>query len=150
MNLFTNAATVVFWFFSKYSERHYKGRRDNATNEQLTEKNKNFEWKKVFELPWMFWAVLAFSLFQTSTASSFSTNVTELAEQRFEVSAIDAGWYSSLSQYAGQYPNPPADNVSQISHFLHQGVFWCLFLEYLSMFLDIGLQSVSELPEFPP
>ncbi|KAJ5797964.1 uncharacterized protein N7503_007260 [Penicillium pulvis] len=101
MNLFTNAATVVFWFFSKYSDRHFSGRRDNATNEQLTEKNKNFELQKVFELPWMFWAVLAFSLFQTSTASAFSTNVTELAEQRFDVSSIDAGWYSSLSQYAG-------------------------------------------------
>lgn len=103
MNLFTNAATVVFWFFSKYSDRHFSGRRDNATNEQLTEKNKNFELQKVFELPWMFWAVMAFSLFQTSTASAFSTNVTELAEQRFDVSSIDAGWYSSLSQYAGKY-----------------------------------------------
>ncbi|KAJ5639608.1 uncharacterized protein N7484_007470 [Penicillium longicatenatum] len=101
MNLFTNAATAVFWLFGKYSERNFSGRRDNATNEQLTEKNKKFELQKVFELPWMFWAVLAFSLFQTSTASAFSTNVTELAEQRFDVSSIDAGWYSSLSEYAG-------------------------------------------------
>ncbi|KAJ6114900.1 hypothetical protein N7486_000678 [Penicillium sp. IBT 16267x] len=101
MNLFTNAATVVFWFFNKYSDRNFSGRRDNATNEQLTEKNKKFELQKVFELPWMFWAVMAFSLFQTSTASAFSTNVTELAEQRFDVSSIGAGWYSSLSEYAG-------------------------------------------------
>ncbi|KAJ5930491.1 hypothetical protein N7466_005984 [Penicillium verhagenii] len=101
MNLFTNAATVVFWFFNKYSDRHFSGRRDDATNEQLTEKNKKFELRKVFELPWSFWAVMAFSLFQTSTSSAFSTNVTELAEQRFNVSAIKAGWYSSLSEYAG-------------------------------------------------
>ncbi|KAJ5738438.1 hypothetical protein N7493_001593 [Penicillium malachiteum] len=101
MNLFTNAATVVFWFFNKYCDRNFKGRRDNATDEQLTEKNKKFEIGKVFQLPWMFWAVLAFSLFQTSTASIFSTNATELAEQRFNVSSIKAGWYSSLSQYAG-------------------------------------------------
>ncbi|KAJ5288674.1 hypothetical protein N7478_001704 [Penicillium angulare] len=101
MNLFTNVATGVFWFFNKYSQRHFRGRRDNATNEQLTEKNKKFEFHKVFQLPWMFWAVLGFSIFQTSTASIFSQNATELAEQRFNVSAIEAGWYSSLSQYAG-------------------------------------------------
>lgn len=101
MNLFTNAATAVFWFFSRYCNKHYHGRRDTATNEQLTERNKKFELQKVFQLPWMFWAVLAFSLFQTSTASTFSQNATELAEQRFDVDSIQAGWYSSLSQYAG-------------------------------------------------
>ena len=101
MNLFTNAATAVFWFFSRYCNKHYNGRRDTATNEQLTEKNKNFELQKVFQLPWMFWEALAFSLFQTSTASTFSQNVTQLAEQRFDVGSIQAGWYSSLSQYAG-------------------------------------------------
>ena len=102
MNLFTNAASAVFWFFNKYCNKHYKGRRDNATAEVLTEKNKKFEFQKIFQLPWMFWAVLAFSLFQTSTASIFSQNATELAEQRFEVDSIKAGWYSSLSQYAGK------------------------------------------------
>lgn len=101
MNLFTNAASAIFWFFNKYCNKNYKGRRDNATDEVLTEKNKKFEFQKVFELPWMFWAVLAFSLFQTSTASIFSQNATELAEQRFAVNSIKAGWYSSLSQYAG-------------------------------------------------
>jgi hypothetical protein len=101
MNLFTNAATAVFWFFSRYCNRHYNGRRDTATNERLTERNKKFEFQKVFQLPWMFWAVLAFSLFQTSTASTFSQNATELAEQRFDIDSIQAGWYSSLSQYAG-------------------------------------------------
>lgn len=108
MNLFTNAATVVFWFFNKYCNKHFKGRRDTATDEQLTEKNKKFEFRKVFQLPWMFWAVLAFSLVQSSTALTFSQNATELAEQRFDVDSIQAGWYSSLSQYAGKREEPTA------------------------------------------
>jgi hypothetical protein len=82
---------------------HYSGRRDIATKEQLTEKNKKFEFEKVFQLPWTFWAILTFSLFQTSTAATFSQNATELAEQRFDIDSITAGWYSSLSQYAGTY-----------------------------------------------
>lgn len=106
MNLSTNAATAVFWFFSRYCNKHYDGRRDAATNEKLTEKNKKFEFQKIFQLPWMFWAVLAFSLFQTSAASIFSQNATELAEQRFDVDSIQAGWYSSLSQYAGFFLVP--------------------------------------------
>ena len=101
MNLFTNAATAIFWFFNKYCDRQYSGRRGIATKEQLTEKNKKFEFKKVFQLPWMFWAILAFSLFQTSAALTFTQNATELAEQRFNVDSITAGWYSSLSQYTG-------------------------------------------------
>ncbi|KAF7158672.1 hypothetical protein CNMCM6106_005462 [Aspergillus hiratsukae] len=106
MNLFTNAATVIFWFFNRYCNTHYRGRQDKATKEVLTEKNKKFELQKMFQLPWMFWAVMAFSLFQTSTASVFSQNATELAEKRFNVDSITAGWYSSLSQYAGFFLVP--------------------------------------------
>ncbi|KAI9926272.1 hypothetical protein ASPWEDRAFT_116403 [Aspergillus wentii DTO 134E9] len=106
MNLFTNVATAVFWFFTRYCNRHYSGRQDTATQEKLTEKNKKFEFQKMFQLPWMFWAVLLFSLFQTSAASVFSQNATELAEKRFNVDAIKAGWYSSLSQYAGFFLVP--------------------------------------------
>ncbi|KAI2720727.1 hypothetical protein CBS147332_3967 [Penicillium roqueforti] len=106
MNLFTNAASAAFWFFNQYCNRHYKGRRDGATKEQLTEKNKKFEFKKMFELPWMFWAVMSFSVFQTSAATVFSQNATELAEKRFNVGSIKAGWYSSLSQYAGFFLVP--------------------------------------------
>ncbi|KAL4763824.1 putative MFS transporter [Aspergillus foveolatus] len=100
MNLFTNAATAIFYFFTRYCNKHYTGRQDSATKEVLTEKNKKFEFQKVFQLPWMFWAVMAFSLFQTSTALVFSQNATELAEKVFDVNSITAGWYSSLSQYA--------------------------------------------------
>lgn len=101
MNLFTNAASAGFWFFNQYCNRHYKGRRDEATKEQLTEKNKKFEFQKILDIPWMFWTVMGFSIFQTSAASVFSQNATELAEKRFNVDSIKAGWYSSLSQYAG-------------------------------------------------
>ncbi|KAL4920913.1 major facilitator superfamily domain-containing protein [Aspergillus aurantiobrunneus] len=106
MNLFTNATTAIFWFFTRYCNKHYSGRQDAATNEVLTEKNKKFEFQKLFQLPWMFWAVMAFSLFQTSTALVFSQNATELAEKRFDVDSITAGWYSSLSQYAGFFLVP--------------------------------------------
>lgn len=103
MNLFTNLATLIFYFFNRYCNKHFKGREDIGTKETLREKNKKFELKKIFELSWMFWAVMGFSIFQTSTASVFSQNATELAQKRFNVDAIKAGWYSSLSQYAGMY-----------------------------------------------
>lgn len=102
MNVFTNAATFIFWVFNRYCNKNYKGREDTATKETLTEKNKKFELQKMFQLPWMFWCILAFSLFQTTTASVFTQNSTELAEKRFNVDSIKAGWYSSLSQYAGE------------------------------------------------
>ncbi|KAL2823744.1 major facilitator superfamily domain-containing protein, partial [Aspergillus pseudoustus] len=97
MNLFTNFATVVFWFFTRYCNRHYQARRDNATKEELTDRNKKFEWQKMLQLPWTMWCILAFSLFQTSAALVFSQNATELAEQRFAVDSVKAGWYSALS-----------------------------------------------------
>jgi MFS family permease len=55
----------------------------------------------MLRLPWTFWLVCLFSLFQTSTANIFSSNGTELAEQRFKISAVKAGWYSAMSQYLG-------------------------------------------------
>lgn len=106
MNIFTNLVTLVFYFFNKYCKRHFKGQQDIATNETLTEKSKKFELKKIVKLPWMFWAIMVFSAFQTSTALVFSQNATELAQKRFNVSAIKAGWYSSLSQYAGFFLVP--------------------------------------------
>lgn len=133
MNLFTNAASAVFWFFNKYCNKNYKGRRDNATDEVLTEKNKKFEFQKVFQLPWMFWAVLSFSLFQTSTASIFSQNATELAEQRFAVDSIKAGWYSSLSQYAGTYEMRPQQGMLRVN-FILIGFF---LVPCLGVFIDV-------------
>lgn len=106
MNLFTNAVTLVFWFFTKWCQKRYGGMEDPATGEKLTERSKKFELGKVLRLPWTFWAVAAFSLFQTSTAIVYSQNATEMAEQRFNVSAITAGWYSAMSQYFGFFLVP--------------------------------------------
>jgi MFS family permease len=101
MNLFTNVATLFFWWFTRWCEKRYAGTRDPATGEKLTENNKKFEIKKMLTLPWSFWLICLFSLFQTSTASVFASNSTELAEQRFKISAVKAGWYSSMTQYLG-------------------------------------------------
>ncbi|OAA70635.1 MFS transporter [Cordyceps fumosorosea ARSEF 2679] len=101
MNLFTNVATFVFWWFTRWCHRTYAPSADPATGEALTESNKKFEWGKMLRLPWSFWLVAAFTLFQTSTASVFTQNATELAQQRFNVTAERAGWYSAMSQYLG-------------------------------------------------
>ncbi|KAB2568946.1 hypothetical protein DBV05_g12381 [Lasiodiplodia theobromae] len=106
MNLFTNAATLVFWFFTRWCERRFAGKADPATGEALTEKNKKFEVGKMLRLPWPFWGIIFFSLFQTSTAVVYSSNATELAEQRFNIDAVTAGWYSAMSQYLGFFLVP--------------------------------------------
>lgn len=102
MNIFTNVMTVVFYWFTKVANRKFHGINDPATGEKLSEKSKKFQIRKVLELPWSFWAVMAFSLFETSTAIVFLQNATELAEQRFGTDSIAAGWYSSVLQYAGE------------------------------------------------
>jgi len=61
MNLFTNVITLVFYFFTKYANKRFSNIVDPATGEKLTEKNKKFEIKKVIELPWVFWTIIAFS-----------------------------------------------------------------------------------------
>lgn len=106
MNLFTNVATLVFWFFTRWCDKRYSGVADPATGEKLTEKNKKFEFGKMLRLPWPFWGIILFSLFQTSTAVVYSQNATELAEQRFEIDAVTAGWYSAMSQYLGFFLVP--------------------------------------------
>ncbi len=102
MNLFTNVMTVAFYFFNKYCNNRFQGVADPATGERLKESNKKFELRKVLELPWTFWLVMGFSLFETSTAIVFSANATELAELRFNTSSITAGWYTAVLQYAGK------------------------------------------------
>jgi nitrate/nitrite transporter NarK len=106
MNLFTNVITVVFWFFTRWCQKMYGGMEDPSTGEKLTEKSKKFEIGKMLRLPWTFWVVVLFSLFQTSTAVVYSQNATELAEQRFDIDSIKAGWYSAMSQYLGFFLVP--------------------------------------------
>ncbi|CAL3962005.1 unnamed protein product [Diplocarpon coronariae] len=94
MNVFTNCITLCFYLFTKYCEKRFRGMADPATGERLTEKNKKFELKKILELPWVFWMVMLFSLVETSGASVFQANATELAELRFKTDSITAGWYT--------------------------------------------------------
>ncbi|EFQ25992.1 major facilitator superfamily transporter [Colletotrichum graminicola] len=106
MNVFTNVLTLVFYRFNGIAHKKFGNMKDPATGEKLTEKSKKFQPKQVLELPWAFWAIMAFSLFQTSTAVVFSQNATELAEKRFNTDSITAGWYSAILQYAGFFLVP--------------------------------------------
>ncbi|CAH0038475.1 unnamed protein product [Clonostachys solani] len=127
MNLFTNVMTGVFYWFTKVANRKFHGIDDPATGEKLTEKSKKLEFKKVAQLPWPFWAVMLFSLFETSTAIVFLQNATELAEQRFSTSSITAGWYSATLQYAGFFVVPML------------GIFLDLFGSRISVLVFCGL-----------
>ena len=106
VNVATNLATLIFFLFQRWTEKHYGDCTDPATGEVLTEKNSRFEWKKMVQLPWAYWGIIAFTVFQTSTSIVFSQNATELAEQRFDVDAVTAGWYSAASQYLGFFLVP--------------------------------------------
>ncbi|KAH7160966.1 hypothetical protein EDB81DRAFT_866586 [Dactylonectria macrodidyma] len=68
MNIFTNVMTGVFYWFTRVANRKFHGIEDPATGERLTEKTQKLELRKVLELPWSFWAVMGFSLFEISTA----------------------------------------------------------------------------------
>ncbi|KAI5207465.1 major facilitator superfamily transporter [Aureobasidium subglaciale] len=101
MNIFTNLATILLFLLVRYCTTRYSPTTDPATKEALTEKNKHLDFKKVFQMPWPFWCIMAFTLFQTTTANVFSQNATELAEQRFNIDSVAAGWYTAVLQYAG-------------------------------------------------
>lgn len=106
MNLFCNLMTLGFYIFTRYANKRFPSTADPATGEKLTEGNKKFELRKVLELPWTFWVVLAFSLFETSTAGIFTSNATEMAEQRLGISSVKAGWYTAAIQYGGKCSTP--------------------------------------------
>ncbi|KAF7192011.1 Major facilitator superfamily domain-containing protein 1 [Pseudocercospora fuligena] len=107
MNVFTNIASAIFYFFRKYTDKHYSdGIEDPATGEQLRENTKRFEIQKILQMPWPFWGYILFTAFQTSLAVVFSQNATELAEQRFNVSGTKAGWYTASAQYLGFFLVP--------------------------------------------
>ncbi|KAI4599916.1 hypothetical protein KJ359_001652 [Pestalotiopsis sp. 9143b] len=127
MNIFTNVMTGVFYWFTKVANRKFHGVKDPSTGQILKEKSKKFEIRKVVELPWAFWCIQAFSLFETSTAIVYLQNATEIAEQRFNVSSITAGWYSATSQYAGFFIVPLL------------GAFLDLFGQRISVLLFCGV-----------
>ncbi|KAF4337316.1 major facilitator superfamily transporter [Fusarium beomiforme] len=106
MNLFTNAAILLFWWITRRCEKRYSRTRDPATGERLTENNKKFEIRKMLMLPWSFWLVCLFTLLEDPLSNLFSTNSTELAEQRFNISPAKAGLYSAISHYSGFFLAP--------------------------------------------
>lgn len=106
INLFTNVVCAAYLWFVRRSAGQFGSVVDPATGEQLKQKAKKLEVGKVLRLPWSFWSIMAYSLFTTSTAVVFKQNATEMAEQRFKVSAVTAGWYSALLQYAGFFIVP--------------------------------------------
>ncbi|KAF5656055.1 major facilitator superfamily transporter [Fusarium circinatum] len=103
---FTNLCTLVFFVFTKIAHKRFRPPPDPATGEPLVEKNKKFDLNKIIQLPWVFWTIMLFSMVQTSCSNIYSQNATELAEHRFGVDAVAAGWYASLSQYAGFFLSP--------------------------------------------
>ncbi|KAI1099073.1 major facilitator superfamily transporter [Jackrogersella minutella] len=106
INFFTNIISAVFLWFNKTTSHKFGHSIDPATGEKLVKKAKKLEVRKVLELPWMYWVIMAYSLFTTSTAVVFKGNATELAEQRFDIDSVTAGWYSALLQYAGFFLVP--------------------------------------------
>jgi hypothetical protein len=109
MNLFTNLMTAGFYFFTRYANKKFESTADPATGEKLTESNKKLQWRKIIEMPWVFWCIMAFSMFETSTAVVFTSNATEMAEMRLGVDSVSAGWYTSALQYGGMYWNTKSD-----------------------------------------
>jgi hypothetical protein len=101
VNLFTNAACAAFYWFTHKSRGKYGCVRDPATGIRLRERANKYDLKKIFELPWTFWLVLAFSPFTTSTSVIFNANATEFAQHRFNVPAVKAGWYVAVMKYGG-------------------------------------------------
>lgn len=137
MNLFTNAMTIVFYWFTRIANKRFHGIADPATGERLVEKSKKFQLGKVLELPWTFWLIMAFSMFQTSTSIVFLQNATELSEQRFKTSSIVAAWYSATAQYAGMFS-------FTVNH--HDDYSLCLgffFVPLLGIFIDLFGQRIS-------
>lgn len=140
MNIFTNVMTGVFYWFTKVANRKFHGVKDPSTGQILKEKSKKFEIRKVVELPWAFWCIQAFSLFETSTAIVYLQNATEIAEQRFNVSSITAGWYSATSQYAGKFLLICEMVSGEKRKLIRSGFF---IVPLLGAFLDLFGQRIS-------
>ncbi|KAK9778236.1 putative Major facilitator superfamily transporter [Seiridium cardinale] len=106
INVFTNMMSALFFWFNKRSSQKFGHSIDPVTGEKLVKKGKKLEVRKVIELPWVFWIMMLYSLCYTSTAVVFSGNATELAEQKFDIDSVTAGWYTALLRYAGFFLVP--------------------------------------------
>ncbi|KAI0153407.1 major facilitator superfamily transporter [Pestalotiopsis sp. NC0098] len=106
INFFTNICSAAFYWFNKKSSEKFGHSLDPVTGEKLVKKGKRLDIHKVLEIPWVFWILMLYSLSYTSTAIVFSGNATELAEQRFDIDSVTAGWYTALARYAGFFIVP--------------------------------------------
>lgn len=86
----------------------------------------------------MFWCIIIFSFFQTSTAIVFTQNATELAEQRFGTDAVTAGWYSATLQYAGSFHTVAPFSRRQLTQKI--GFF---LVPFIGIFIDLYGNRVS-------
>jgi hypothetical protein len=120
--------TLVFFFFTKLARTRFRAPPDPATGELLVENNRKFEFRKILELPWVFWTIMLFSMVQTSCSNVYSQNATELAEHRFGVDAVAAGWYASLSQYAGRSYTHPCYSIKPMILIWFIGFFLSPFI----------------------
>lgn len=99
VNIFTNIACGLFYWFVHISKGKYGNIRDPATGHQLRYSTKKVNFGQVFKMPWTFWLIIAYTWFTTGTSVVFNGNATELAEHRFKVDAVQAGWYTAIMRY---------------------------------------------------
>lgn len=106
VNVFTNVCCGAFYWFTHKTGSKYADVVDPATGGKLEKRSKRLELGKVLELPWSFWLILSYGLFTTGIIVIFNGNATEFAEQRFQISAVTAGWYAVLAKDAAFILNP--------------------------------------------
>jgi nitrate/nitrite transporter NarK len=113
INIYTNLATLISWHFRRYVESKYEAMQGTATGEVLLEKSKSSPLeviRRFMELPWTYWSILLFTLFETPVAVVFANNLAELVEQRFHVSSVKAGLYSSFTSHL-DFVIPPLNGI---------------------------------------
>ncbi|KAL4896424.1 putative MFS transporter [Aspergillus ambiguus] len=101
ISIFGNAVTLLFWLLDRYCARRYDAPMDDANGDNLRMSKEKFNFQKIFQFPWMLWAIFGFSTFESAASEVFSQNATELAQKRFNVDPVPAGWYSAVSEYGG-------------------------------------------------
>ncbi|KAF2086045.1 MFS general substrate transporter, partial [Saccharata proteae CBS 121410] len=107
-----NAGTVALWWGGRWWRRKHgeggkggQGGEGVAGSEQserdMEERTSKFDVRTLLELPWHFWCIVLFAILDTATVLVFSQNATELAQDRWGVSSVAAGWWAAASKDAG-------------------------------------------------
>ncbi|EOD43208.1 putative mfs transporter protein [Neofusicoccum parvum UCRNP2] len=95
-DMFVFMVAILVLFFVRSCRKKYSVFQDPSTGEQLLERTNRFEAKRITELPWPFWCIVVYHVFETTNHLTFTQNATELAEKRFHVSSKTAGWISGV------------------------------------------------------